>query len=63
VILLSAFPGVTLVCTDVIESKIRPDLQQSKNKSFITVALCIICADRNFAGAAVWLQDVPKGRI
>lgn len=60
---LSTFPGVTLVCTDVTESRIGPDLQQSKSKALITVPLCIMCADRNLAGAAVWFQCVPEGRI
>lgn len=60
---LSTFPRDTLVCTDVTESRIGPDLQQSKNEALITVPLCIMCADRNLAGAAVWFQCVPKGRI
>lgn len=61
--LLSTFPGVTLDCTDVTKSRIRPGLQQSKNNSLITVTLCIMCAGWNLAGAAVWFQYVPKGRI
>lgn len=43
---LSTFPGLTLVCADVVESRIRPDLQQSKNAAFTTVVHDRVCRQK-----------------